>query len=254
MARAADRPTIHQDLTAAHRWLLDWGVEHGPELSRDLHYYDAEVAGLWAWGASCWIGHGWCLQGKQYDRRPAAQATGGGNGIQAQRCTVPNQIPHASETLQGVNSKRQADGPPLNGSRLIPWFEALQDRLARVVVLCRDWRSGVTESVLQDTKSLRGKNIISVFLDPPYLQERRKGNLYANDGEQAALDSWEWAKQHGDRYRIGYACLVGDFEVPSGWWVSRRKMHGYQRGSRRTDAADDQVIFSPACQRQGELF
>ena len=59
-AEWADWPTIHQDLTAWHRWLLGWGAENSHKVSEDPEYYDCKVAGRWCWGQSSWIGHGWC--------------------------------------------------------------------------------------------------------------------------------------------------------------------------------------------------
>ena len=41
VARWADYPTIHQDLTARHRWLTAWCREHSARLSEDPFYYDA---------------------------------------------------------------------------------------------------------------------------------------------------------------------------------------------------------------------
>ena len=60
VAEAADWPTVHQDLTARHRWLVDWGAEHAKRLVADPRFYDPEAAGWWAWGASNWIGQDWC--------------------------------------------------------------------------------------------------------------------------------------------------------------------------------------------------
>ena len=33
-------------------------------LDRDPSYFDARIAGWWVWGASAWIGSGWCEEGK----------------------------------------------------------------------------------------------------------------------------------------------------------------------------------------------
>ena len=73
VARWADYPTIHQDLTARHRWLIQWAIDNAPKLSEDPDYYDAKAAGWWVWGISLWIGPGWCQPGPQ---RKAADASG----------------------------------------------------------------------------------------------------------------------------------------------------------------------------------
>ena len=41
----------------------------------------------------------------------------------------------------------------LDGSRLRPWFRAIAERLARVIILNRSWESALTDSVLQQTPS-----------------------------------------------------------------------------------------------------
>ena len=79
-------PTIHQDLTARHPWLIRWREQHSHLLTADPFYFDAQVAGWWAWGASNWIGGGWCAAGGAWDKRPAAQnGNGTGVGVQASR-------------------------------------------------------------------------------------------------------------------------------------------------------------------------
>ena len=69
VAHYADYPTIHQDLTARHRWLIQWGAEHSAELSESTSYYDAQAAGWWVWGISNWIGPDWCISNSN-DKRP----------------------------------------------------------------------------------------------------------------------------------------------------------------------------------------
>ena len=56
----ADYPTIHQDLTARHRWLRRWVDVNADRLSDDPTFFDEQAAGWWAWGVSLWIGGGWC--------------------------------------------------------------------------------------------------------------------------------------------------------------------------------------------------
>ena len=48
-----DWPTIHQELTARHKWLVIWFAEHRHRLQNDREFYDVQVAGWWAWGKVC---------------------------------------------------------------------------------------------------------------------------------------------------------------------------------------------------------
>ena len=59
VAGAADYPSFHDDLTARHRELVRWGREHTERIQDDPRFYDAEMAGWWAWGKSLWIGGQW---------------------------------------------------------------------------------------------------------------------------------------------------------------------------------------------------
>ena len=83
----ADYPSFHQDLTARHKWLKEWFVEHASELSDDPHFCDSKVAGWWVWGISLWIGGGWCHVDS--DKRPQANNWGTGQGVSAQKITRP---------------------------------------------------------------------------------------------------------------------------------------------------------------------
>ena len=127
------------------------------------------------------------------DKRPDIDHKGGGQGVQIQRVAVSgpttwDRAPrvHQSFTGQGVQIQRPvAGGDPLTGERLRPWFRAIAERLARVIILNRSWESALTDSVLQQTPS-SPKPSVGVFLDPPYRTTRRDGGkrstgLYQGD-------------------------------------------------------------------------
>ena len=78
--------------------------------------------------------------------------------------------------------------------------------------------------------------------------------LYASDRDddpdRATRESYNWAIEHGHKYRIAYACQKGDFEVPDGWDV-----HLQTFGSKGDRDRRDMIMFSPACIRpQRRLF
>ena len=282
-----DWPTIHQDLTARHRWLRGWLAEHSSRLSEDPEFYDAKAAGWWVWGISLWIGGGWCrdlddrrplVQGHSGGQRVAAQVVSdkrpyvhdrlGGSGVAAQRDKIPHvgtrtggrgvssqrdQIPH-------VASERGGQGVAAQRARrrdLVDWFTALRDRLAGVVVLNRSWESALTPTLLQHTPS-GPKPIVGVMLDPPYRTDERARNIYQSDrdgtSDSIAEATWQWAQQHGDKYRVAYCCHEGDVEVPAGWDVATTSVAGITKPERRHRR--DMVVFSPAClaEPQGSLF
>ena len=61
------------------------------------------------------------------------------------------------------------------------------------------------------------------------------------------------AVAHGARYRIAYACHLGDFPVPDGWEAETRGFSGH-RDEKKKAESQDCVMFSPACVGQGSLF
>ena len=276
-------PTIHQDLTARHTWLRDWRAQHGGEVERDPDFYDPKVAGWWVWGLSNWIGGGWCAEGARADGKhgqiPRVESSGGGGngvsaqraphdkrphvqnhgssgyGVQAQRGQIPH-VKHDGRGGSGVQSQRNfydggsqmpITGDILDGSRWAPWFAALAKRLERVVVLNRSWESAVTPTLLQQTPSAP-KPPVAIFLDPPYLTHDRDQTIYHGDEDanEVARAALTWAIEHGDRYRIAYACGAEHFDVPDGWQSETLNFAGVRDETRR-DAQRDMVMFSPAC-------
>ena len=258
VARHADWPTIHQDLTARHTWLRRWGAEHAERLSSDPEFFDSRAAGWWVWGISLWIGGGWCESDSP--QMPAISDTSG-VGVSAQRDQIPK-CQSGVGTGPGVSAQRDqipalgcwVGGFGVSAQRqrvddLVAWFTTLSDRLKRVIVLNRDWRSAVTPSLLVDTPTGPGEAATRcVLLDPPYRTDRRKANLYGSDAagtsDDAAVASYEWALKHGERYRIAYCCHADDFPVPDGWEAMTRGFKGRRTGASGTV---DMVMFSPAC-------
>ena len=194
-----------------------------------------------------------------------------GQGIQAQRDNVPDGRPLIGQgaggaTSAGVQAGRNVDGLPHihdreggqgvqqerrqlnadiigNGDRLIPWFEALAQRMAKVIVLDRDWTSAVTPTLLMRTFT-GSKPPTAVLLDPPYRLKGRSKNIYANEpGDDVAVDSYLWAVEHGDDLRIAYCCHEDDFEVPEGWTVSIHNITARKKTKR-----NEIIMYSPACQ------
>ena len=196
---------------------------------------------------SLWIGGGWCSD--LDDRRPHVQGHPSGRGVSSQR----DQIPHVASERggQGVSAQRA------RRRDLVDWFTALRDRLSGVVVLNRSWESALTPTLLQHTPS-GPKPVVGVMLDPPYRTDERSRNIYQSDrdgnSDAIAEATWQWAQQHGDKYRVAYCCHEGDVDVPDGWDVATTSMAGITKTERRHRR--DMVVFSPAClsEPQGSLF
>ena len=212
-ASYADNPTVHQDLTARHRWLVKWRKESAPQLVEDPDWYDAQAAGWWAWGLSSWIGSGFC-GGNPGDQIPEIKDVPSGRGVSRQRVTKPY-----STTLR--------------------WFNALSDRLRNTIIVNRSWKLVQGPTILM--RKARPKFTRCVLLDPPYEGE---GWVYRRSEGSVARDSYDWAIEHGERDRIAYCCIEGSFPIPSGWQGLTRNFSNYGAQSL---AKRDMILFSPAC-------
>ena len=255
VANWCDYPTIHQDLTARHRWLVEWASANAHKLSRDPLFFDPHAAGWWLWGIANWIGSGWCYKGATTDSMPAMGNFDGGMGVAAQRIQVP-----LHEKRPFVNSSAGGRGVSAQRTRrqeLGEWVDALRDRLRRVVVLNRDWTSAVSRTVMMDTPTSSPTAVKAVLMDPPYVTDDRHSKLYGSDVEgsstEAARLAWEWSVAHGDDYRIAYCCHEGDVDLPDRWTFETSGFKGVKRPDRRSRR--DMVAFSPACldTKQGSL-
>ena len=266
----ADYPTFHQDLTARRYWLIEWRDANAERLSLDMDFFCPKAAGVWIWCLSNWIGGSGDMLSARTEKRPKVYDTmggvgvqvqvlkknlrpytedSGGRGVQVQRKKLEShQIPFVGGGAQGVQAQsRPFEGKVGDGSRLSAWMFALAERLARVVVLNREWTSAVTPIMLRQSPT-SPKPPAGVFLDPPYsLENGRKPGIYANDTEaiNPARAAYEWAIEYGREYRIGYCCLEGDFPVPDGWTALYRTLGGTRTEERRRVL--DCVLFSPAC-------
>ena len=270
----ADYPTFHQDLTARRYWLARWKDSHADRLVDDMDFYCSRAAGLWIYCLSSWIGASGDMLRLNYDKRPkvydsmggvGVQAqvlaknlrpyvqNGGGRGVRIQRLDLANEKrPIIKNGGTGISAQRVDLGGRIgDGSRLSDWMYDLADRLARVIVLNRDWTSAVTPVVLQHGATSR-KPPVGIFLDPPYLLGGRSDILYPSDLEanNPAREAYEWAVEHGDQYRIAYCGMEGDFPLPQGWTARYRTLGGVRDVERRRRL--DCVMFSPACQKAQE--
>ena len=240
VARHATWPTIHQDLTARRIHMAKWVQRHRERLSEDPRFHDSEMAGWWVWGVSLWIG----AYANFIPDKPPGDADA--DVAETVPATVDAAEPdgHVSDIIpvvcaspggRGVSAQRtRTHGTHLeNVERHIL---QLAERLRCVIVLNRDWTSGVTPAALMDNTN-RSDLTRAVVLDPPYLAERQ---FYGTDTESITTAAYRWAVEHGDRYRVAYCCNEGDYPVPDGW-TSETQTY------RSSGKPGDTIMFSPAC-------
>lgn len=252
VARWADQPVNENDLHARHVWLRERRDTLTRRLEGDPDYFDAKIAGWWCWGQCCWIGSGWCSEGRQ-----------GPWGI-VEDDEGFRQLVHLGNAGRGVNRKRvhlgnagqdgDGEGSTANGSgTLADYFAGLCDRLRRVRVCCGDWSRvcGLTPTVKQ--------GLTAVFLDPPYADTAKRdaghggARLYSKDSLTVAHAVREWAIANGDdpRIRLALCGYAGEHAMPETWsewaWKSKGGYGSQSKAHDNPNARRERIWFSPHC-------
>ena len=198
------------------------------QLFADHHFYDAELAGLWIYCQSTWIGSG---VARKEGLRPR---------------------PHTTHTGDGIHAKRRR-------GTLQRLCHELQLRLRGVRMFCSDWAE-----CLRDSTLLGSGAPIGVMLDPPYAHHLRDEALYTIEDNCAAAVR-EWAVSYGDnpKLRIALCGLPVEHVMPDTWtkvtWQARGGFSNTKHTGRGSGETRQEVVwFSPHCLPaapvQGTLF
>lgn len=213
-AKWAYWPSSEADLHARHKWLLEKKVDLIDRITTDPWYIDPQIAGIWLWGLSNWIGTGW------------------GSSLSAKRPAV---------NRRGVLRTADRD-------RLPEYFQQLSERLTHVRILCRDFATTLTPAL---TTKL---GVTGVFLDPPYCPEAgRTPNLYTEEDATASRRAYRWAIEHAEHpsLRIAFCEYDQTFDFPSTWtcvsWKTDGGLAKTGDGPGKANAARERIWFSPHC-------
>ena len=238
VAEAMDWPVNEADLFARHIWLVQQSEGLLARLHADPDYYDARIAGWWAWGACSWIGSGWCSGKGPWTVVDGEVVRNAGQGVW-------RQLPHLSAG-QGVNRKLPHLGDAGRGAFIRDWLARLGERLRDVRVTCGGWQRVLTDSVTTR------HGLTGVFLDPPYT----KGDMdYAVGGVGGALAndvrSWCLKNTTNPLLRIVLCGHAGEHDelLNHGWsarlWAARK---GYAITDEAvSNTASETVWCSPSC-------
>ena len=245
VARWCDWPVNHADLCARRKKLLMRGPDMLEKLIADDEWYDAKMAGYWAWAASCWIGSGLT--------RPNAipHISDAGKGAHSQ-------IPHVSDAGKGVHAQipHVSDAGKGGGAcgSVHEWLVSLSQRLRRVRVVCGDW-SRVCGGNWQDRMGVCG-----IFFDPPYGVSDRYRGVYDNDSVDVAHVAAQWALDRGgnEKYRIVFAGYDEHEKLLEAGWTSMqwKTCGGYGNtawkagGQGKENRHRETLYFSPHCIRK----
>jgi hypothetical protein len=195
MAELCDHPVHEITVHAAHDLLLARAPDLPALLLRDPRAFDVELAAWWVWGASCWLGSGWCRTPgpngpiRQLPLLRGSDGTGVGYGV-------------------GVHAGHIRD-------RLPETFAALARRLKRVRIVHGDWRRVLTRAVTTS------HGVTGVSLDPCYDHRRRLAGLYRIDPPNQSVEVEEWSLENGDDPMMRITLCGKDDEhdslLPEGW-------------------------------------
>lgn len=241
VAEFADWPVSEVDLHARHMVLVEERAGLTERLLVDPDYYDARLAGWWVWGASCWIGDGWCSgQGPWVREGGRMVKRGAGLGVN-------RKLPNLGDMGRGVNRQLPHLG---DAGRLNDWMRALSARLRHVRIACGSW-----DRVMGDSVTVRGKGhfgVAGMFLDPPYAagdMDYCAGGM----GLGVADDVRAWCLKQGSRREMRIALCGHGSEHSAleaeGWsryeWQT---VGGYGTTEEaRARGASETIWFSPAC-------
>lgn len=210
------------DLHARNRVLIAQRETVTERLRAEPNWYDAKLAGWWAWGASLWIGGGWADKDRM-------------------------QRPHITDRIGSVRLAAN-ENDVMGLERMV---HALARRLQRVTVLCGDWTRVVTGTVLNGGRNNRGGTLHAVFLDPPYDPTLRDSGCYATDSVGLSHAVREWAIKHGQdpNARIALCGYEGEHKMPDTWSTYAWAAGGYARKGSRGDnnRRKERIWFSPHC-------
>lgn len=250
VARWADHPVNETDLHARHLWLLNQ-TDFRERMMTDRHHFDAKIAGWWVWGLCNWIGDGWCDLNRARPplQLPSLAAERGIMRREVQRTT--RQIPHLSNSGQGLNSRAVRGG----AGGVEAYLCALQARLRNVRVACGNWDRILGDSVL------RCGSPTAIFLDPPY-DEGEHTVRYSGGTGNVSADVRAWAIENGHRpeLRIALCGYAGEHSMPEDWeevpWKATGGYGVQGEGRGRENAARERIWFSPTCagSAQASLF
>ena len=240
VAAFADWPVSEADLHARHIWLVGKRESMTERLCADPDWFDAKAAGWWVWGASAWIGSGWCSGEGPW--RVVDGVLSKGNAGQG----INRKLPHLGDAGRGINRQLPHLGNAGRGAHIRETMRALSARLRDVRIACGDWSRICGPSVLR-----AGSGVTAILLDPPYADGH---DVYsAGSGKSLWSDVCEYAVETGasERNRVVLCGYADTFAPPSGWqtveWKARGGYGSQGEGDGRENSARERLWLSPHC-------
>jgi len=234
VASHADYPVFENDKHARHAWLMSHKADLVARLEGNPDYYDAKIAGWWAWGASISIGN-------VMDRDSGAWSVVDEKLVRS--ASAPNAITRSLFTSRNSGVIRSSNSSS--------YLYDLAARLKGVKVACGDWSRVVRPAAITHGGAT------GIFLDPPYTHEGRDASLYAEDDVDIAAAVAGWAVANGDHpdLRIAYCGYEdGAALFPETWEKIAWAAHGGygNLGEDNQNKHRETIWFSPHCLKASE--
>jgi len=230
VAEHVDWPSIEADLRARNAYL--WKIRQSGQLVQSLEadpmYYDAQLAGWWAFVLCAWY------------------------GSEATACPAGGTL---KDEKQGLLRLRE-DGR----ERVVEYLRRLARRLSNVFILCADWERTIRLGL--SPSRLSKQHVVGVFLDPPYaVSTGRDKGCYAVDklDDSVSHAVREWCKKN-ETLRVALCGLEGEHNEleKRGWEVYTWSNSGGFHGQGETGATQrrhaERIWFSPACLKEESLW
>lgn len=251
VAKYADNHVNEIDLHARHVYMVNNRDALENKLLADPEYYDAKIAGWWAWGACVWIGSGWCSGKGCWNI-----VDGVFQKIPTSKQAVLRKLPHMGDKGKGVNKQLPHIGnkgtgvTELRTQFITEWMQELQDRMRHVRVCCGDWKRLVASPSVTTKHGVTG-----VFIDPPYTEgEYQYGTGCKSLG--VAQEVNQWCVENGDNplLRIVLCGVAEEHDnlLALGWsketWKASK---GYSLTKESQDKRKQEALWiSPHCTKK----
>jgi len=191
VAKWCDWPVNEADLHARHLWLVQGLPAHRERMMTEPDYFDAKIAGWWAWGQSTAILGNWLVE----SGRNARPGLGPPQGVHATNLNLREHVLALAVRLRGVR------------------------------VLCGDWSRAV--GATWDRLGVAGILLDPPYLH----DASRDPDCYRIDSKDVASAVRVWAIENGTRpnVRIALCGYEGEHKMPDTWRCVAWKAGGMDR-------------------------
>lgn len=218
-------PASSADLVTRHRWVHTEGRERVAAVFTDPAHFDVQTAAWFIYGLNVAVHPRAFLRPDERHGRPATDACAQG---------------HLALSRQPLDI----------------YLAGIAARLERTMILAGDWSACLTSSMLSSHADGTLHSTAAVFLDPPYDDTLRRGDLYGADSATVAVDVLAWCRKWGNHPQLR-VCLAGYASEHDGLETDGWTVEAWSSDAGGKSRHDERLWFSPGCLKpagQASLF